>query len=63
MHRKSIGFVASGPGLRKFIRLVKNPTYATPTYASLTVEPFQSPRVNAALVSFGTIVATTCKSK
>ena len=36
-HRKRIGFVASGPGLRKFIRLVKNPTYATPTYASLTV--------------------------
>ena len=36
-HRKSIGFVACGPGPRKFIRLVKNPTYATPTYASLTV--------------------------
>ena len=36
MHRKSIGFVASGPGPRKFIRLVKNPTYATPTYATPT---------------------------
>ena len=36
-HRKSIGFVGSGPGPRKFIRLVKNPTYPTPTYASLTV--------------------------
>ena len=39
-HRKSVGFVASGPAPRKFVRLVEHATYATPTYASLTVEAF-----------------------
>ena len=38
--RQSIGFVASGPGPRKVARLVKNPSYATPTYASLIVVVF-----------------------
>ena len=38
--RKSIGFVVSGPGPRRFARLVKNPSYATPTYASLIVVVF-----------------------